>query len=121
MDDQELTGNQKADKAKATERNRQRMSATQTLIHCRTVLRELREKREQSHRIKQDERAAQQKATHQLATLRRLHKLHPDEYNNPDAHSEGGMAMQSMAMQGAESSQNLEDIAMLRMAMPPEP
>ncbi|MFI4853974.1 MAG: hypothetical protein ACIAQF_03215 [Phycisphaerales bacterium JB065] len=84
MDDQELTGNEKVDKAKAIERNRQRMSATQTLVHCRAMQRELRERREQSHRIRQDERQAAKKAPHELASLRRLHKLHPDEYDNPD-------------------------------------
>ncbi|MFI4855312.1 MAG: hypothetical protein ACIAQF_10100 [Phycisphaerales bacterium JB065] len=84
MDDQELTGNEKVDKAKATERNRQRLSATQTLVHCRAVQRELRERRELAHRIRQDERLAAKKAPHELASLRRLHKLHPDEYDNPD-------------------------------------
>ncbi len=70
MDDPEPTGNEKADKAKATERNRQRLAANQTLIHCRTAERE-----------------------------QRLSKV-------------GGMAMQRMAMQDAESPQNPEDIAM---------
>ena len=84
MDDQKLTGDEKVDKAKAIERNRQRLSATQTLVHCRAVQRELRERRELAHRIRQDERQAAKKAPHELASLRRLHKLHPDEYDDPD-------------------------------------
>ncbi|MFG0293756.1 MAG: hypothetical protein ACF8MJ_11495 [Phycisphaerales bacterium JB050] len=84
MDDQKLTGDEKVDKAKAIERNRQRLSATQTLVHCRAVQRELRERRELAHRIRQDERLAAKKAPHELASLRRLHKLHPDEYDDPD-------------------------------------
>jgi len=87
MTDPESTGNEKTDKAKSTERNRQRMAAAQALIHCRTMFRELRERREQSHRIRQDERQASKKAIYERAHLRRLHRQYPGEYDDPDAPS----------------------------------
>ena len=106
MDDQKLTGDEKVDKAKAIERNRQRLSATQTLVHCRAVQRELRERRELAHRIKQDERLAAKKAPHELASLRRLHKLHPDEYDNPDRSFGGAMAHAENKTEGAGHADN---------------
>jgi hypothetical protein len=42
MNDPEPTGNGKSDKARATERHRQRLAANQVLIHCRTAQRENR-------------------------------------------------------------------------------
>ncbi|MFI4855054.1 MAG: hypothetical protein ACIAQF_08780, partial [Phycisphaerales bacterium JB065] len=117
MDDQELTCNEKVDKAKAIERNRQRLSATQTLVHCRAVQRELRERRELAHRIKQDERLAAKKAPHELASLRRLHKLHPDEYDNPDRSFGGAMAHAENKTEGAGHADNSSPVKPL----PPSP
>ena len=42
MDDPEPTGDEKKDAAQSRERNRQRLAANQTLMHCRTMAREER-------------------------------------------------------------------------------
>ena len=62
MQNLELTGDDKKDRAAATALNRQRMSATQTLLHCRTMFRELREAELQEHRIAQEKKQAEKKA-----------------------------------------------------------
>ncbi len=89
MTDPESTGNEKTDKAKSTERNRQRMAAAQALIHCRTMAREIRESEAQTHRITEEKRQIAKKVKHELASLRRLHRQYPGEYDDPDA--PGGM------------------------------
>jgi len=85
MAEPESTGNEKTDKARSTERNRQRMAAAQALIHCRTMARELRESEAQTHRIAEEKRQIVKKAKHELASLRRLHRQYPGEYDDPDA------------------------------------
>jgi hypothetical protein len=122
MKDPESTGDEKKDRAEALKLNRKRMAATQTLLHCRTMFREIREAEAQTHRITEEKRQFAKKAKHDLAQLRRLYHQYPNEYDNPDdTVSGGGMAMQSMAMQDKGTTQNPEDIANLRMAMPPSP
>ena len=119
MQDPESTGDEKKDRAEALKLNRKRMAATQTLLHCRTMFREIREAEAQTHRIAEEMKQSERKAIYDLASRRRLHKTYPGEYDDPDAPC--GMAMQSMAMQGAESPESAEGIAKLRVAMPHTP
>ncbi len=85
MQNLEPTGDDKKDRAQAQQLNRQRMSATQTLLHCRTMFRELREAELQEHRIAEEKRQAEKKAIFDLANLRYLHRIYPNQYDNPDA------------------------------------
>jgi len=85
MQDPESTGDEKKDRAEATKLNRKRMAATQTLLHCRTMFRELREAEAQTHRIAEEKKQSERKAIYDLASRRRLHKTYPGEYDDPDA------------------------------------
>ena len=119
MQDQKSSGDEKKDRAQSATLNRQRMAAAQTLTHCRTMFREIREAEAQTHRIAEEKRQSKKQAIYELASLRRLHQTYPGQYDDPDA--PGSMAMQCMAMQDAEPAQDAEGIAKLRVAVPPSP
>ncbi|MFI4855979.1 MAG: hypothetical protein ACIAQF_13490 [Phycisphaerales bacterium JB065] len=63
MDDPEPTGNEKQDRFEATKRNRQRLAANQTLIHCRTAEREKRLAKDKHQRLEPNRASDGQQAS----------------------------------------------------------
>ncbi len=131
MQNLEPTGDDKKDRAQAQQLNRQRMSATQTLLHCRTMFRELREAELQEHRIAEEKRQAEKKAIFDLANLRYLHRIYPNQYDNPDAPApspatdnqfgEGGRASDRMRGRPEPSETSVCGMLKQRLSMSPQP